>query len=127
MSHSKELVSVMSTEQDTKSCTPAVGVTKHARAHPLSPLTALEITKSADLIRGLYPSRINLQFKAITLEEPIKAELAPFLEAEHLGATTPNIDRKAFVNYYLRNTVCPLDLQTNLTLFGTVTAIYTIK
>ena len=95
----------MSAEQIVES-TPAIGVVKHVPNHPLSPLTASEITRSAELIRTLYPSETNLQFKAITLEEPEKAQLVPFLEAEHCGTNTPHIDRKAFVNYYIRNTVC---------------------
>ena len=94
----------MSTEQVES--TPSVGVAKHVPSHPLSPLTASEITTSAELIRGLYPSQTNLQFKAITLEEPEKAQLIPFLEAEHCGGRSPSIDRKALVNYYIRNTVC---------------------
>ena len=86
--------------------TPSVGVARQVCSHPLSPLTASEITTSAHLIRGLYPSKTNLQFKAITLEEPEKAQLIPFLDAEHRRGRTPSIDRKAFVNYYIRNTVC---------------------
>lgn len=85
--------------------TPFVGVAKQVPSHPLSPLTASEIRKSADLIRRLYPSKTDLQFRAITLEEPEKARLIPFLEAEHNGGPVPSIDRKAFVNYYIRNTV----------------------
>ena len=93
----------MSTEQIESA--PLVGVAKQVASHPLSPLTASEITTCADLIRGLYPSKTNLQFKAITLEEPEKAQTIPFLEAEHRGGRTTSIDRKAFVNYYIRNTV----------------------
>ena len=93
----------MSTEQVTP--TPVIGVAKQFASHPLSPLTAHEITRSADLIKGLYPAKTNFQFKAITLEEPEKAQLVPYLEAEHYGSKVPKIDRKAFVCYYIRNTV----------------------
>lgn len=94
----------MSTEQVTSS--PEAGVAKQALpSHPLSPLTAAEITRSADLIRSLYPAKTNLQFKAITLEEPEKAQLVPYLDAEHNGSRLPKINRKAFVSYYIRNTV----------------------
>ena len=93
----------MSTEQ--VSSTPAVGVANHVPTHPLSPLTASEITRSSGLIRALYPTKTNLQFKAVTLEEPEKAQLVPYLEAERNGSYVPRIDRKAFVNYYIRNTV----------------------
>ena len=94
----------MSTEQVTSS--PEAGVAKQVHpSHPLSPLTAAEITRSADLIRSLYPAKTNLQFKAITLEEPEKAQLVPYLDAEHNGSRLPKINRKAFVSYYIRNTV----------------------
>ena len=96
----------MSTEQITSA--PAVPVAKHAPIHPLSPLTKVEITRASALIRGLYPARTDLQFKVITLDEPEKAQLVPFLEAEHNGSYLPSIERKAFVNYYIRNTVCSM-------------------
>ena len=56
-------------------------------------------------MRSVYPSKTDLFFKAITLEEPKKAQLVPYLEAEHRGLRLPRIDRKAFVSYYIRNTV----------------------
>ena len=84
---------------------PMAASTKHISAHPLCPVTASEIKRSAELIRNLYPSKTNFQFKAIMLEEPEKAQLVPYLEAEHKGARLPKIDRKVFVSYYLRNTV----------------------
>ena len=93
----------MSTEQ--VAVAPTVGAVKQVAADPRSPLTASEITTSAKFIRGLYPSGADLHFKAITLQEPEKAQLAPYLDAEHNGQTTGHIDRKAFVNYIIRNTV----------------------
>ena len=84
---------------------PMANSTKHFATHPLCPITSSEILQSADLIRGLYPSKTEFQFKAVTLEEPAKAQLVPYLEAEHSGARVPQIDRKTFVCYYLRNTV----------------------
>ena len=84
---------------------PVAEALKQSVSHPLCPITASEIKNTAQLIRRLYPSKTELQFKAITLEEPLKAQLAPYLQAEHQGARLPKIDRKAFVSYYLRNTV----------------------
>jgi primary-amine oxidase len=94
----------MSTEQVTS--TPVVRPAKHAAIHPLSPITASEITQAATFIKNLYPSHIELGFKAITLQEPEKAQLAPYLDAEHHGQPTGHIDRKAFINYIIKNTVC---------------------
>lgn len=96
----------MSTEQViTPSATSELTLASHVRIHPLSPTTASEIRAAADLVRRLYPHTTPLQFKTITLEEPEKARLVPYLEAEHNGQLLPKIDRKAFVCYYLRNTV----------------------
>ncbi len=88
---------------------------KTAPQHPLGPLTASEISESARLIKGLWPSNINIQFKSITLLEPKKAELVPFLTAEHSGQRTPTIDRKSFIIYYIRNTVSFTDKTKGLT------------
>lgn len=73
--------------------------------HPLGPLTANEITNSSQLIKSLWPTHTNIQFKSITLQEPNKAELIPFLAAEKTAQATPTIDRRSFVVYYIRNTV----------------------
>lgn len=82
-----------------------VGVASRVSAHPLSPLTSSEITNAVQLVQGLYPSNTSLQYKTVTLEEPKKAALVPYLDAEHNGRRKPSIDRRAFVAYYIRNTV----------------------
>jgi primary-amine oxidase len=87
---------------------PFVGGKKATLQHPLGPLTANEISESASLIKGLWPNNTNIQFKSITLQEPSKADLVPFLEAEHAGQQTPAVERKSFVVYYIRNTVSML-------------------
>lgn len=86
---------------------PYVGAKKTTSQHPLGPLTAAEITESARLVRGLWPSNTELQFKVITLQEPNKADLIPFLAAERAGKQAPAIERRSFVVYYIRNTVSP--------------------
>ena len=78
----------------------------HATAlHPLAPLSATEVTASRDAIQSIYPPQTGLLFKQITLKEPLKAELAPYLDAEYAGVATGKIDRRAFITYYIRNTV----------------------
>jgi primary-amine oxidase len=91
---------------------PLVGGKGPPRQHPLGPLTSAEISESARLIKGLWPTDINLQFKAITLQEPGKADLAQFLAAEHAGLQVPNIERRSFVIYYIQNTVGALNGHT---------------
>ena len=90
---------------DQGSRAPVAQAFNHTAEHPLCPLTASEIKKSAELVRSIFPTRPEIQFKAITLEEPEKAVLAPYLDAEHAGKRGPRIERKAFVSYYIRNTV----------------------
>lgn len=79
---------------------------KRTAAHPFAPLSRDEISTASSLIQSQWPEKADLQFKAVTLEEPAKAEAVPFLEAERNGQRLPAIDRKAFVNYYIRKTVC---------------------
>lgn len=94
----------MSTEQ-VPTFLPIVGGKKVVLQHPIGPLTATEITESAEIIKSIWPSNTDIQFKAITLQEPDKSELVPFLAAEHAGQQTPTIERRSFVIYYIRNTV----------------------
>ncbi|KAF2759945.1 hypothetical protein EJ05DRAFT_437265 [Pseudovirgaria hyperparasitica] len=92
----------MSTDFTTSA--PALLHAKHSSAHPLAPLAAEEIAAAAHLIKATWPPNTDFCFKVITLDEPAKLRVLPYLEAEHLGERTPQLDRKAFVNYYLRNT-----------------------
>lgn len=75
-----------------------------APSHPLGPLSASEITQSSDLIRSAWPENAGLYFKVITLREPAKKELVPYLAAERAGEAVPSIDRRAFVVYSLKGT-----------------------
>lgn len=84
----------------------SMGLAKHPSSHPLSPLTSSEITNASKLVQKLWPSNTDLQFKIITLQEPEKAQVVPYLNAEHRGAKTPTIERKVFVCYYIHKTVC---------------------
>lgn len=85
--------------------TPSPSASKSTISHPLCPLTASEISTTADLVRSVWPSSVDLRFKIITLDEPAKKSMIPYLDAEHSGSPLPEIPRKAFVSYYLRNTV----------------------
>lgn len=82
-------------------------VEKSVPSHPLGPLTADEISRSSALIRGQWPESTEFVFKILTLLEPPKVELVPYLEAEKAGETPKPIERKSQVVYYLRNTVSP--------------------
>ncbi|KAF2201208.1 hypothetical protein GQ43DRAFT_480907 [Delitschia confertaspora ATCC 74209] len=83
---------------------PSAQPAKHTSFHPLAPLSAHEITSAAAIIKASWPAHTDLHFKVITLHEPPKAEVIPYLEAEHSKKSRPTISRKAFINYYIRNT-----------------------
>lgn len=82
-----------------------VRTSKATVAHPLAPLSAQEIQEASSLIRNQWPEKTDLQFKVLTLEEPAKAEMVPFLEAEFKGQGLPSIDRRVQIAYYIRKTV----------------------
>jgi primary-amine oxidase len=95
----------MSTEVATNA---APQTSKAESSHPLAPLSSSEITTAASTIRASWPAHTDLHFKVVTLQEPPKAEVLRYLEAEHAGKQRPSISRKVFLNYYIRNTVCKL-------------------
>lgn len=70
--------------------------------HPLQRLSEDEFRKARDIILKLHGSDDSLFFRSIYLSEPKKADLIPFLEAEHSGsltASTPRPPRQALVEY----------------------------
>lgn len=93
----------MSLESSTTTSLP-IRTAKRVDLHPFAPLSKDEITAAADLIRSQWPEGTDLQFKAVTLQEPAKAEAVPYLAAERSGESTQRIDRRAFINYYIRKT-----------------------
>ncbi|KAK5275008.1 hypothetical protein LTR99_004281 [Exophiala xenobiotica] len=60
------------------------------RPHPLDPLTPQEIGQVADRVRDAFPGK-DAYFRVITLLEPPKVEMIPFLEAEHGGQQPTSI------------------------------------
>ncbi|KAF2108826.1 amine oxidase [Lophiotrema nucula] len=74
-----------------------------ATIHPLDPLTPSEITSAAAIVRNYFPGA-SLIFRAITLSEPPKKELIPYLQAERLGEHLPSPPpRVAQIQFYLEN------------------------
>jgi Copper amine oxidase, N2 domain len=100
-----EVLPIMATQ--AQEYPPEATAAKQSSVHPLSPLSSSEISFTAELIRAQWPPKVDLRFKIVTLEEPAKKSLVPYLEAEHSGKSLPRIERRAFVAYYLRNTVSP--------------------
>lgn len=68
--------------------------------HPLDPLTSVEISKSSRLIRETHPNKNGWIFNSITLLEPPKNELLPFLSKDGLinrKDMAASIPRKSFI------------------------------
>jgi Cu2+-containing amine oxidase len=84
---------------------PAPRTATSVPAHPLAPLSAAELTQAAAIIKASWPAHTDLHFKVVTLEEPPKSEVLAYLDAEHSHRPLPTISRRAFLNYYIRNTV----------------------
>ena len=69
--------------------------------HPLEQLTLSESNRARDVIRRAHKDAV-IDFRTISLEEPLKAQLQKFLEIEHggsLGPSTLRPDRLARVAY----------------------------
>lgn len=81
-----------------------VRTSKHISIHPLAPINSNEIQNAVALVSAQWPAHTDLHFKAVTLQEPAKAEMLPYLEAEFSGSPLPTIDRRVFLTYYLRRT-----------------------
>lgn len=65
---------------------------KSSRQHPLARLTSPEIDIARQVVIKARSGHLLL-FRDIFTEEPAKAELVPFLEAEHSGQLTEEISR----------------------------------
>lgn len=77
-----------------------------SQSHPLGPLDGQEISRAAALIKASWPEGTDCQFKSITLLEPAKAVLLPYLQGQRAGTSvSEKMDRKGWVLYYLRGTV----------------------
>lgn len=61
--------------------------------HPLDQLSSDEIRSAAGIIRQARPKGTSIIYRTITLEEPAKATLIPFLELEHQGKLSPWTER----------------------------------
>ena len=93
---------------DTVSTSSAKGAAYRSEVHPLAPINADEIQNAVALVKQQWPANTDLHFKALTLQEPAKAEAVPYIEAEFHGYDLPQIERRVFVSYYLRQTVLAL-------------------
>ncbi len=66
-------------------------LTRHV--HPLLPLSPEEITRTREVITKCHGQTTALSFRSIHLQEPDKADLIPYLVAEHAGTATESTRR----------------------------------
>lgn len=63
-----------------------------APVHPLKDLSADEVTQTRDILRSANTGK-SILFRQLGLQEPPKAELLEFLEAEHAGQPLDSLPR----------------------------------
>lgn len=56
--------------------------------HPFDPITPGEIQLATKIVQAAFPG-VSLRYKKIDIQEPIKKEVVPFIEAERLGKPLP--------------------------------------
>lgn len=59
-----------------------------ASIHPFDPITPGEIQLAVKILQSSFPG-VKLRFKRIDLQEPIKQDVVPYIEAERLGKPRP--------------------------------------
>ncbi|KAJ4421854.1 hypothetical protein N0V82_003454 [Gnomoniopsis sp. IMI 355080] len=84
-------------------------------ANPLVPLTSSEIQIVANLIKQQCGLHVPLHFKAITLKEPRKEHVVAFFEAQKQGRELPELERDAFVSYYITDSTSLFEALVSLT------------
>ncbi|KAI9740933.1 MAG: hypothetical protein M1818_004539 [Claussenomyces sp. TS43310] len=87
-----------------------------ATPHPFDPISAAEIKVSVDLLKASFPD-VKLRFKLVDINEPVKKDVIPYIEAERRGQTLParpariaqvlfhRLDNGVFMKAYLDVTV----------------------
>ncbi|KAJ5729156.1 copper amine oxidase 1 [Penicillium malachiteum] len=68
--------------------------------HPFDPLSPAEISQAAHCVKDAFPND-DIAFRVVTLFEPAKTEMIPFLEAEHAkkpGASPPRRTALVHIN-----------------------------
>ncbi|PYI03104.1 copper amine oxidase [Aspergillus sclerotiicarbonarius CBS 121057] len=59
-----------------------------ATPHPFDPITPAEIVLATKILEAAFPG-IPLRYKKIDIQEPIKSDVVPYIEAERLGKPLP--------------------------------------
>jgi primary-amine oxidase len=68
--------------------TQAFSQTGLAQLHPFDPLTPSEIQLAVKILEATFPG-VKLRYKRIDVQEPLKKDVIPYIEAERLGQSLP--------------------------------------
>jgi len=69
--------------------------------HPFDPITPGEIQLAVRVLQAAFPS-VPLRYKKIDLQEPIKADVIPYIEAERLRQPLPPRPARILLAYFNR-------------------------
>ena len=70
-------------------------------AHPFDPITPAEIQLAVRILQASFPDA-PLRFKRIDVQEPIKKDVVPYIEAERLGQPLPRKPARILMAYFTR-------------------------
>jgi primary-amine oxidase len=59
-----------------------------AQLHPFDPLTPAEIQLAVKILEAAFPG-LSLRYKRIDVQEPLKKDVIPYIEAERQGLPLP--------------------------------------
>jgi primary-amine oxidase len=63
--------------------------------HPFDPITPAEIQLAVKILEAAFPG-VSLRYKKIDVNEPLKREVVPYIEAERLGKPLPTAPTRLF-------------------------------
>lgn len=69
--------------------TEAASQTSLPQLHPFDPLTPDEIQLAVKILEASFPG-VKLRYKRIDVQEPLKKDVIPYIEAERLGQPLPH-------------------------------------
>ncbi|KKK18139.1 hypothetical protein P175DRAFT_0441910 [Aspergillus ochraceoroseus IBT 24754] len=72
-----------------------------ANLHPFDPLTPQEIRLGHRILKSAFPG-VGLRINRIDLQEPLKKEVIPYIEAERLGKPLPRKPTRLIYSYFHR-------------------------
>lgn len=73
----------------------------YTMAHPFDPITPAEIQLAVRILEASFPGA-SLRYKRIDVQEPIKKDVIPYIEAERLRQPLPPKPARIIMAYFTR-------------------------